>query len=738
MARKQPIIRYGISLGIDTTDMARGAREANKVTRRLNRDIGKAEAANRQYKHALDQLKVSLKEGAITKKEYNAQLTRELERRNRLNGVTRARKIQMQREAEAQRKLNKQKREEERQSKRLEAQLTRENAVRAKRAQMMGGGMAGGFSAMGMGGPAAGAARFAGNFGAMSGLGLAATGAIGIGGAGMMGTYNVIKKSIGAYAELESKLVDLKVLFGEEKGDSLGRQFKALAKNTALTTSQLVSNAKTWASYGLTAEDITKRLERLGTVAGGNTEKFKALTIAFAQVNAQGKLMGQEKNQLINAGFSLSEVAKVAGVEMTEFAKAMEDGRITAEHVNQALVNMTEEGGLFAGLLEEKAKTLEGQATILKSKWEEAYQSMGGQSSYLARYWNQASAALADYVKDFSDWSASTHRNNGEFGDVHNIHGAGSSAGFGGSYSMSGAYLDPGMGGGLTVGRAGDRTLTSHDEMIKIGLRLDRKMELLRGRTPGFMMRPASADRYAELYDEQVKLYGEDFQMTERQKSAAEKKKIKEEAEAKAEAEAKLAEKQAGYSKRYREGFMFQDPTQGGANKYAYQREQYQLKQDYEAGNLAKKDYEDILKLQTEDHERRLEIDRKLKAKEQEDYMKRMSEELMGGGSKYSGKGYTKETIGVLEARDKNAEKIEELSKRKMAQGFSGGLAGGGAEYKMIADLRSQAQDRALAAKHRKKIESLQARNNELTRQNLMELKKQGKLVEDPDKSGAV
>ena len=733
MARKQPIIRYGISLGIDTTDMARGAREANKVTRRLNRDIGKAEAANREYQHSLVTLKTALKEGAISKKVYNAELQKELERRNRLNGVTRARKLQMQREADAQRKLNKQKREEERQSKRLEAQLTRENAVRAKRAQMMGGGLAGGFSAMGMGGPAAGAARFAGNFGAMSGLGLAATGAIGIGGAGMMGTYNVIKKSIDVYADLEAKLVDLKVLFGEDKGESLGAQFKALAKNTALTTSQLVTNAKTWASYGLTADGITKRLERLGTVAGGNTEKFKALTIAFAQVNAQGKLMGQEKNQLINAGFSLSEVAKVAGVEMSDFAKAMEDGAITAEHVNQALVNMTEEGGLFAGLLEEKAKTLEGQATIIASKWEEAYQSMGAESSYLVRYWNSASAALADYVKDFSDWAASTD-SDGPRGMQHNIHGQTVGGGFGSSYSTMGTVLNRNMGGGITVAGYDPRDATTDPTLMR-QLLLE---EELRNATRGLDTGPASPEAYRQLREEQIKLYGENFDFTPEQKSAAEKKKMKEEAEAKAEAEAKLAEKQAGYSKKYREGFMFQDPTQGGANKYAYQREQYQAKQDYEAGNLAKKDYEDILKLQTEDHERRLEIDRKLKAKEQEDYMKRMSEELLGGASKYSGKGYTKETIGVLEARDRNAEKIEELSKKKMAQGFSGGLAGEGAEYKMIADLRSQAQDRVLAAKHRQKIESLTAKNNELTKQNLMELKKQGKLIEDPEKSGAV
>lgn len=735
MARKQPIIRYGISLGIDTTDMARGARESNKVTRRLNRDLGQAKSANREYQHSLKTLTTALKEGAITKKEYNASLQKELERRNRLNGVTRARKLQMQKEADAQRKLNKQKRDEERQSKKLEAQLNRETAARAKRAQMLGGGMAGGFSALGMGGASAGAARFAGNFGALGDMGLLHTGALGLGAAGAMGSFRVIKDAIDTYAQLESKLVDLKVLFGEEKGESLGRQFKDLAKNTALTTTQLVTNAKTWASYGLTADGITKRLERLGTVAGGNSEKFKALTIAFAQVNAQGKLMGQEKNQLINAGFSLSEVAKVAGIEMTDFAKAMEDGAITAEHVNQALVNMTEEGGLFAGLLEEKAKTLEGQATILKSKWEEAYQSMGGQSSYLVKYWNSASAALADYVKDFSDWSASTRRDNGEFGDVHNIHNAGSSSGFGGSYSMSGAYLDPGMGGGLTVGRAGDRTLTDNDALIKKGLRLDREMEFLRGKTPGYMMRPASADRYADLYDEQVALYGEGFDYSQREKTAAEKK-------AEAEAEAKKDEQNASFLQ-FRRGMMFKDTSKGGYDEMSKQKMMFDLLENLNSGKWTERHYK-MGKSIAEQYFKKLEQadkdkEKKKKAEEAAELQKdrdRRADQIIGGvdgSSKYAG--LTKGAKALMEKRDK---KLEKIKNQERAKGFSGGIAGEGKEYQLLGKIRGEARDRAEDKKHKSKMEKMTDRINKNTANQLKALHKQNKLLVPQNQGQAV
>lgn len=732
MARKQPIIRYGISLGIDTTDMARGARESNKVTRRLNRDLGQAKAANREYQHSLKTLTTALKEGAITKKEYNASLQKELERRNRLNGVTRARKIQMQKEAEAQRKLNKQKRDEERQSKKLEMQLNRENAARAKRAQMLGGGMAGGFSALGMGGPAAGAARFAGNFGAMGGMGLMHTGALGLGAAGAMGTFRVIKDSIDTYAQLESKLVDLKVLFGEEKGESLGKQFKNLAKNTALTTTQLVTNAKTWASYGLTAEGITKRLERLGTVAGGNSEKFKALTIAFAQVNAQGKLMGQEKNQLINAGFSLSEVAKVAGVEMTDFAKAMEDGAITAEHVNQALVNMTEEGGLFAGLLEEKAKTLEGQATILKSKWEEAYQSMGGESSYLVRYWNSASSALADYVKDFSDWAASTD-SEGPVGMQHNLHSdrAMVKGGWGGSLAMEGTYLHGTMGGGL---QTRDNKYANHRTERSYRLDLKRREMLADSDTRG-MLGAASEERYAALRAEQERLYGKDFDMAPKEKTAAEKK---------AEAEAKAArDLQIKDFASFRKNYMFLDTSGGGYDENDKNKTLMGLREKMESGKWSSREYKMAVAI-VENHFKKLQEadkakEKKKKAEEAADLQKQRdqkADQLIGGidgSNKYAG--LTKGAQALLEKRDKKLEKIKNT---EMAKGFSGGIAGGGKEYQLLGKIRSEQRDRTQQKQHNKKMEKMTERINKNTANQLKALHKQNKLLVPQNQGQAV
>jgi tape measure domain-containing protein len=117
----------------------------------------------------------------------------------------------------------------------------------------------------------------------------------------------------------------------------------------------------------------------------------------MAQVNAAGKLMGQEKNQLINAGFSLKIIADEAGVSMTNFAKAMEEGAISAKHVNDALIKATSEGGLYFGRLEKKSQTLNGQLDLVANNFNDLFANLGeSKSGFFSTILNQLNQTLSD------------------------------------------------------------------------------------------------------------------------------------------------------------------------------------------------------------------------------------------------------------------------------------------------------------------------------------------------------
>lgn len=374
MAKTTKLIGYGISFDMKLVGGAKTADDFRRVGKTLEKSINKASRQTKDFELAQEQLNQALQKGGITQKQYEQQLTslkfKEIKRIERLE-----------KERRAVQGLDKQ-----------ESLLAKKRQQRARMAGMAASGVSG----IGMGGRAAGAARFLG-------------GAAGMGaGAAMLGggfiAASTIKESISAFAKLESQVTAMKSLFGEDIAAKLNTEFRALAKTTILTNSQLIENAKTWASYGLTTENLTDRLKRLGTVAGGNSERFRALTVAFAQVNAQGKLMGQEKNQLINAGMSLQAVADAAGISMTEFADAMKNGEITADHLNQALINITNEGGMFAGFLEKQADTILGKMTILSASWEEFLVALGESEKGPASAILDKMISAAEALKDAADF----------------------------------------------------------------------------------------------------------------------------------------------------------------------------------------------------------------------------------------------------------------------------------------------------------------------------------------------
>ncbi len=379
MAKTTKLIGYGISFDMKLVGGVKTADDFARASKSVQKSINKSTDATKQHKLQLEVLDQSLKKNIVTQKQHDE-----------------ARFSVEAKEIKRQRRLEKERR--------LVLGLDQQESLLAKNRQQrarMAGMAASGVSGLGMGGRAAGAARF---LGGTAGLGLGAAG-IGLG----FGAASVVKESLRAFADLETQVTALKSLFGEGLGNQLQVEFRNLAKTTILTNSQLIENAKTWASYGLTTEGLTDRLKRLGTVAGGNSEKFRALTIAFAQVNAQGKLMGQEKNQLINAGMSLQAVADAAGISMDDFADAMKNGEIKATHLNEALVSMTSKGGLFGDFLEKQAETINGKLTVLRASWEEFLQALGNTEKGPAGKFIDKLIAASKFAKQAADaWSRAT------------------------------------------------------------------------------------------------------------------------------------------------------------------------------------------------------------------------------------------------------------------------------------------------------------------------------------------
>lgn len=151
------------------------------------------------------------------------------------------------------------------------------------------------------------------------------------------------------------------MLHSEEKAAKLMSQIERYAAETPLQTAGLQQAAKTLLQFGQAGDNIMPLLKAIGNATGGDNERFQRMSLAFGQMGAAGRLMGQDLLQMINAGFNpLQEIAKMTGKSMAQLKHEMENGAISANMVAKAFEAASAKGGTFEGLMDKQSKSLRG------------------------------------------------------------------------------------------------------------------------------------------------------------------------------------------------------------------------------------------------------------------------------------------------------------------------------------------------------------------------------------------
>lgn len=190
------------------------------------------------------------------------------------------------------------------------------------------------------------------------------------------------KAVVNVRKEIENFEISFNTLLGsKEKGKAFFAEIKEFAVKTPLQLNDIAGAAQTLLGFGIEADRIMPILRQLGDVSMGNAERFKALSLAFAQATSAGKLQGQDLMQMINAGFNpLNEIAKKTGKSIGELKEDMSKGKISAQDLADALNSATAQGGQFYGMLEQQSKGIEGALSNLEGAWNDALNEIGESS----------------------------------------------------------------------------------------------------------------------------------------------------------------------------------------------------------------------------------------------------------------------------------------------------------------------------------------------------------------------
>lgn len=219
------------------------------------------------------------------------------------------------------------------------------------------------------------------------------------------------KEFITTLANVRGEFQQLEVAFNtmlgsKEKADALMGQLVELAATTPFDLKGVASGAKQLLAYGLEAEKVTDTMRRLGDIAAGLGLQIGDLAWLYGTTLTQGRMYTEDLNQFTGRGIPMiAELAKQFGVAESEVKQLVTDGKVGFPQVEEAIKNLTDEGGKFGGLMEAQSHTIIGQISNIKDSIDMAFNEMGQQSeglinaslsvvSFLVEHWRLVGDAI--------------------------------------------------------------------------------------------------------------------------------------------------------------------------------------------------------------------------------------------------------------------------------------------------------------------------------------------------------
>lgn len=217
-----------------------------------------------------------------------------------------------------------------------------------------------------------------------------------------------IVKVRGEFQQLEASFRT--TLGSEEKADALMQQLIRTAATTPFDLQSVANGARQLLAYGENVENVNDDLIRLGNIAAGLNQPLNDLIYLYGTTMTQGHLYTADYNQFVGRGIPLGrELASVLGVAESKVREMVEAGKVGFPEVQQALQNLTNEGGMFYNLMEEQSKTITGRISNIQDSISMMLNEIGHQSegiiggsldavSYLVDHYEQVGRVLVGLV----------------------------------------------------------------------------------------------------------------------------------------------------------------------------------------------------------------------------------------------------------------------------------------------------------------------------------------------------
>ncbi|WP_297988617.1 tape measure protein [uncultured Anoxybacillus sp.] len=236
---------------------------------------------------------------------------------------------------------------------------------------------------------------------ATAGLGATLTG---IGASMAAAVGSVTKFGIEFNARMEQSRIAWETLLkSTEKATEMQQNLQKLAETSPFDYEGLDKTAKMMLAMGWNAENLLPDIKAIGdavSAVGGGTEALENVGLAFAQMNAKGKISAEEMNQLAENGIPAWQLlAQETGKSVQELMKMSENGKLFANETIPLIMRGMQEK--FGGSMEKASNTFTGQLERLKEVMNKTF---GTVSMPLFEALKNILPEIADKLQSVGNW----------------------------------------------------------------------------------------------------------------------------------------------------------------------------------------------------------------------------------------------------------------------------------------------------------------------------------------------
>ena len=200
-----------------------------------------------------------------------------------------------------------------------------------------------------------------------------------VGMVGINAAKNFVQQVVNVRSEMQNTEASFKVFLGSaEKAKSFFSEMQKYAYNNVFEFADLTKAGAQLLSFRNDVEDVIPIIDKLSNIAAGVNVPLAELVSLFNKAKANDKLLSVDIQMWESRGVPIVyELAQAYGKSEQVIRSMVSEGKIGFNELNTVISNLTNEGGMFAGMMEEKMKTLGDSIGLLQDNITNMFNSLG-------------------------------------------------------------------------------------------------------------------------------------------------------------------------------------------------------------------------------------------------------------------------------------------------------------------------------------------------------------------------